>query len=376
MKKILFACVLLLCLVQSVGNSYSQEVCEDTASLVAAFDNDLGFAKYVDWDLATTAMQSLDAEAMTDAALQLAEAEKILLRNHPQIHSDQLFYIAFRYAVRENNEEVLARLQKAADKYGLSELKTQLALSGTSRGGQDRNESLKNLTPEDRLAVDVVLQDMERAFASGEESALNDIGQWIEETKPGGETGTAVLLRHLSTAREELQSLSPREKAGLAMLAGGSRPTYRFVVINRASYPVDVVIMWINPAKTSVASSGEGMVSAYTPAESICKGWYTIEPMDSREIFSGSQHQIFAHFSNGVTPHNYYRRMQYPVKYGTRFEVQRMPVTSQDASFRTGGFGDDYATDNITSIEEAIEEDGWQLVDFYEIDTGRFTIND
>lgn len=152
--------------------------------------------------------------------------------------------------------------------------------------------------------------------------------------------------------------------------------SYVFEVVNTTSKTVHVTVLWTNSAQTSTSQSGNGVAGSYTPSERICRGWYAVDPKSPNEIFRGSAPRIFVHFSDGITPRKYYRKIRYPVRNGERFEVLRTPADASTAAFRTGGSGDNYQTSRTMSSQRAVDQEGWSWADFYEIDTGRFTINE
>ena len=88
---------------------------------------DPGFDRYVDLALLCQAWDDKDALALSDFALQLREGERILLRPHRGLSSQQLLQEAARIAAQTQQTEALKRLRKVADTIGSTELKAKLA---------------------------------------------------------------------------------------------------------------------------------------------------------------------------------------------------------------------------------------------------------
>lgn len=140
---------------------------------------DPAFDRYVDLRLAGDAIMQLDAALATDVALQLAEAEHVLLRSHRGASSDQLFWLAARIAVVKHDKASLQRLIKAAGAAKLEKLATKIAaqskLLGESRAIEPAHVvSILETKPEAFALYRSWLQriDYAKAFADREELSI------------------------------------------------------------------------------------------------------------------------------------------------------------------------------------------------------------
>jgi hypothetical protein len=70
------------------------------------------FDRYVDLSLLASAWEEKDVEVLTDIGLQLAEGERVLMRAHKGIGSDQVFAAALKVAAERKDKAGLARLTK------------------------------------------------------------------------------------------------------------------------------------------------------------------------------------------------------------------------------------------------------------------------
>ena len=99
------------------------------------YDED--FAKHVDLRMLGVAWQTLDAKLMTDVALQLREAERVLGRKHPKITSDQILKLAGKAAADSDDKATLERLARVAQASGnsaeVNEMKQMKSLAAASR---------------------------------------------------------------------------------------------------------------------------------------------------------------------------------------------------------------------------------------------------
>lgn len=134
MKIRIARCLLLatLALLAGVPLSVARAVTPPAADL-----NDPAFARYVDLNLLGQAWDSLDPALLTDCALQLAEGERILLRSHKAISSQQVLELATKIAAEKNDKAALDRLTSVAAATKNTAVGEQIAaakkLAGVSR---------------------------------------------------------------------------------------------------------------------------------------------------------------------------------------------------------------------------------------------------
>ncbi|MCA9009419.1 MAG: hypothetical protein KDB01_06715 [Planctomycetaceae bacterium] len=101
-------------------------------------DADIAFEHYVELQQIADALRTENAAALIDLSLQLAEAERILLRGHnSKLTSSELLLKAAQLAAKNNDTDSLARLsmfaEKLEDKGMLTRIKAATKLSADSR---------------------------------------------------------------------------------------------------------------------------------------------------------------------------------------------------------------------------------------------------
>jgi hypothetical protein len=115
---------------------------EEGAGTLAAINSahfaDPAFDRYVDLNLLGRAWRKLDAAMLTDGACQLMEGERILLRSHKLLSSEQVLQKVIQIAVERKDETTLKRLTRVLERRpnpGLqSQLQAALKLAAGSRG--------------------------------------------------------------------------------------------------------------------------------------------------------------------------------------------------------------------------------------------------
>ncbi|QDU80144.1 hypothetical protein Pla110_18670 [Polystyrenella longa] len=188
--------------------------------------NDPAFTRMVDFELMTNALAEGNATGVTDVALQLAEAERILLRNHPKIDSNRLLQMAMKMAVNKNDKDNLARLNKVAKATNNEELTSQLE-AATMLGGESRA-----IIPPAEINVDTPPEDV----AAAQELADNiELAENISDRKTLGElrvdVGISELPENLKTwlnskidqAEQSVGEEVDEEAEALTSLVGASR---------------------------------------------------------------------------------------------------------------------------------------------------------
>ncbi len=99
-----------------------------------AASNDTIFNQYVDLSELDYAWTYLDAEALADIGISLAEAERILFRNHPAVKSEDVLKIAVRTASVTGATAALEKLKAFAEKSENGEMVQQIKLASQLAG--------------------------------------------------------------------------------------------------------------------------------------------------------------------------------------------------------------------------------------------------
>ena len=191
--------------------------------------SDSGFSPLVNWNLASVAAASADPVGLTDVALQLAEAEKIMLRPHGSISTSTLFKLAINAAVKQGDQETLDRLVKGAKQYGLDEIakeaETSKELASTTRSEGDTNEKreklLAQLSDDEKFSFWVSMNLVAISFHNPEELKKTKIV--LTEDQNLVKAAKDYLLAEVDNRIKEFESLSLEERETLIELASISR---------------------------------------------------------------------------------------------------------------------------------------------------------
>lgn len=87
---------------------------------------DSAFESFINLEYARTALKELDPAKITDVALQLAEGERVLGREHASLSSASLIEVAIRTATEDQDRGTLDRLVRYAEQSKNSELVTKV----------------------------------------------------------------------------------------------------------------------------------------------------------------------------------------------------------------------------------------------------------
>lgn len=137
--------VLLICLATCVVNSAllaNDPLPTDTTTpteqgIVPLSLYDPAFTQHVDMQTLTDGYAWLDAAKLADAALQLAEGERVLFRSHRAVTAEEMFGLALDAATESRDLVTIDRLERAFARNGRAQLAGRLKearlLAGTSR---------------------------------------------------------------------------------------------------------------------------------------------------------------------------------------------------------------------------------------------------
>ena len=218
---------------EAVNTAASGEVIEGLPILTSIGSGDGGFDKLVDWNLASSAASTSDSVGLTDAALQLAYAEKILLRPHGIFSASTLFQLAIRAAVNQGDQETLGRLVKGAKQYELDEIAKEAevakeSISATRSGDTAEKEQLEKLekliaelSDEEKFQFFVSQNLVAIAFDNPEE--LKNARASLVENQELARAAKDYLLADVDGRIKKFESLPQDEREALVELASISR---------------------------------------------------------------------------------------------------------------------------------------------------------
>ena len=150
---------------------------------------DPAFDRYVDLRQVGAAAAASSATEMVDAALLLAEGERILLRTHRSgLTVEQLLRTALKWSVLQQDQATLDRLAKVAKSTRNPELQQQIEAAKKLAGAaREANSSLT-------IALD-----------STDAETLRDLKRWIDQTRSASALGDEQSLLNLQFAVDEIE---------------------------------------------------------------------------------------------------------------------------------------------------------------------------
>jgi hypothetical protein len=258
--------------VEDYGDEPTPELVIDETSVSAGEkynELDPAFTRYVDLSLLEQAIKQADAALLTDVALCLAEAERILVRNHKsELTSDKLIARAIKLAIQAGDKETQTRIAHAATalkkpKWG------ELAKTATEFGSKSRAPA-----PEIPLdAIDSTTVELTQAvqkacgvaLLTGDKRGLEDLQKYIRES-PLEEKIKTYLVDLMSNCLKGLPDKAEADDEIIAEFAAQSRATNKGEV--QASVRNGWVVAWgkeINHFEYAklVAAMATGTVGVY-----------------------------------------------------------------------------------------------------------------
>jgi len=210
------------------------ESAEGLPIVPAVNSGDAGFDKLVDWNLASNAASASDPVGLTDVALQLAYAEKTLLRSHEAFTTSTLFKLALRAATSQGNLDTLERLALGAKQYGLDDIAKEAEaakeLASATRSSVEDAEKkqlekfeqlMTQLSDEERFQFWFSQNQVNLAFDNPDE--LKNVRAVLVADQELGRTTKDYLLAEVDGRIKEFESLPQEERDALLELASISR---------------------------------------------------------------------------------------------------------------------------------------------------------
>lgn len=148
--------------------------------------NDPGFARHVDLLLLGTAWDNHDAALMTDVGLQLAEGERILMRPHLALKSEQILEFAAHLAGDRKDKPTLARLARAAEARkdpALVALVARQAAQAEAADGHPLPHAIEDISPASLEVHKSAIRRIRAARLAGNLRQLESIGKYFDEQK-------------------------------------------------------------------------------------------------------------------------------------------------------------------------------------------------
>jgi hypothetical protein len=170
---------------------------------------DPGFSRYLDVSLLATAWSELDPSLLTDAALQMAEGERILLRPHKAISVHSVLQKAIQIAAGKKDKGALDRLARVAAQRDNAALKSQVAaaqkLAGTVRATDPGlMVAVDQMTPDAFAAFQAVVKAIQDARITGNIEVLAQLEESVKTIEGLPQIQQEYLRKLLGQTRAEL----------------------------------------------------------------------------------------------------------------------------------------------------------------------------
>lgn len=212
---------------------------------------DPAFSKYVDFQMLAQAWNEKNAGLLTDIALQLAEAERVLLRRNKDLSSDQVFAMALKIAKERHDHDALKRLATVLEANKKGELAADAALA-LKFGAKTRSYDpalifqVDQGNPASFFILQGTLDEIRSAKIEQNRAALEDIIKRVPELARLSEAQRKALLKEAQAAvlalpasaseidpaaaalnKLSMESRNPGRGGGGPSYRPPSRPTYR-----------------------------------------------------------------------------------------------------------------------------------------------------
>jgi hypothetical protein len=176
----------------------------ERAGFEIGMQSDETFEQYASTARLAAAWRELDSVGMTDAALQFAEGERVLLRSHHAIKASQVLELAIRVATEKGDKDSLGRLAKSLERSGEKERLALVTLAmktaGTARAA---DPDLISSDPEAILAIRAVKEQVLSARVAGDKGQLAAVEMSLGDM-PLSETQRAALTREIAEGADSV----------------------------------------------------------------------------------------------------------------------------------------------------------------------------
>ena len=257
---------------------------DSTSSPYPTLANDAAFERYISAEFLAATLTSGTANELADAALQLAEGEKILLRTHhdPQISAAQL---AAKVASASEDETVLRRISNlaTASTPQVEESSMDVLLGDARSAGPTTGPEIDS---REYIEVDVTADDA-LLDETGDATFSADLNQ-DEESLLGGNSRqfNKLLTRPGDWLNDRVNDVN---NGALTSAGEGDNDVY---ICNRSSSTIDVAVAYLTKADGN---------NSFSRSSWVKKGWWTLRPGKKIKILSTRNRYVwfYARSQNG-----------------------------------------------------------------------------
>lgn len=187
---------------------------------------DRAFDRYIPGVELRETIMTGDADSLADAALQLAEAERVLRRSHKAIKASTVFKLAVQAASKARDKATLERLAKDAGPDHKTLIDTAMKIAATARATMPK---LDGVSEEDAASIRAFTDAITTAERLQDREALTAFQKQLGEEK-FPKAVTDHLAKEIKAAIEALPEKSDEEAEAAKKLAGPSRAWWDPVV--------------------------------------------------------------------------------------------------------------------------------------------------
>ncbi|MCA9174989.1 MAG: hypothetical protein KDB14_10955 [Planctomycetales bacterium] len=199
-------CLALLITAPVRSQDDSQPNLDETVELLASLSDPV-FNQYVNFAELDGAWTNLDAGTLSDIGIKLANAERILFRNHPAVSSKDVLKVALRTASVQGDVKALEKVEAFAKETDNGEMVGQIKLAkqlaGTSR-------SLAPQVSLDEVDLDTLIDfkeaqhDLKAALVIGDADLLKELQEQIQGY---AEKAPAIWSKLSAEVEQQLKSM-------------------------------------------------------------------------------------------------------------------------------------------------------------------------
>lgn len=191
---------------------------------------DPGYAGYFDDSAFQDAVTALDAAALADIALKLAEGERVLLRSHSSGATSQaVLQFAVKVATDKKDAATLERLSAAAERGQMGDLKAQIEaakqLAQASRAATGTKVAIGDVDANTLMVYELLSDKIQFARSIGDRAVLEDIRDTVAEYVDLTDELQSAIKAAATDALANLPEQTDEATQALAVLAGGARVT-------------------------------------------------------------------------------------------------------------------------------------------------------
>lgn len=189
---------------------------------------DKAFVRHVNFNRLGAAVRHMDSPALTDAALNMADCERVLHRPYAALPADKLMGMAAQLAAQKRDKASLERLAAAAEKSGntalVGQIRTAQKLADAPRAVEpDKVVVVTDVNPARFALTREYLHYMDLAKLTGDAALLDRMDKFLSADERLNPDERSKLQKDVASAKSVLPEKPDTVRLALAELAAASR---------------------------------------------------------------------------------------------------------------------------------------------------------